>query len=139
MQNDHAKIWLAGPWGNGSLVKYGSGPFSPDPTFLNASDCQATEGVGGVGGGKCYFVDSQASNNWIAHRVRNATHNYVYAESYGKLAMDAPTPVSASACLLRRTKLRSWRDRGSTTFSSCIHQTITSCQVDAYARLEMTC
>jgi hypothetical protein len=51
------------------------------------------QGIGGVGGGKCYFVDSQASNNWIAHRVRNGTHNYVYAESYGKQAMHAPTPV----------------------------------------------
>ena len=93
LQNDHAKIWLAGPWGNGSLVEYGQGPFSPDPSFVNSSNCPATEGVGGVGGGKCYFVDSQASNNWIAIRVRNATHNYVYAESYGKQAMHAPTPV----------------------------------------------
>ena len=64
--NDHAKIWLAGPWGNGSLVEYGEGPFSPDPTFVNSSNCPASEGTG-----KCYFVDSQASNNWIAHRVRN--------------------------------------------------------------------
>ena len=57
------------------------------------------QGIGGVGGGKCYFVDSQASNNWIAHRVRNSTHNYVYAESYGKQAMHAPTPVRPF-CLL---------------------------------------
>jgi hypothetical protein len=99
-QNDHAKIWLAGPWGNGSLVEYGAGPFSPDPTFLNSSNCPATEGVGGIGEGECYFVDSQASNNWIAHRVRNATHNYVYAESYGKQAMHTPTPVRYHPCLL---------------------------------------
>lgn len=102
LQNDHAKIWLAGPWGNGSLVEYGQGPFSPDPTFVNSSNCPTTEGVGGVGEGKCYFVDSEASNNWIAHRVRNATHNYVYAESYGKQAMHAPTPVR--------------------TFSICVHE-----------------
>jgi N-acetylglucosamine-6-sulfatase len=93
--NDHAKLWLAGPWGNGSLVEYGAGPYSPDPTF-NESDCPASEGVGGVGGGKCYFVDSQASNNWIAHRLRNATHNYVYAESYGKQAMHTATPGDPS-------------------------------------------
>ena len=43
--NDHAKIWLAGPWGNGSLVEYGSGPFSPIEGF-NESNCAASEGTG---------------------------------------------------------------------------------------------
>ena len=43
--NDHAKIWLAGPWGNGSLVEYGAGPFSPIDGF-NESNCAASEGTG---------------------------------------------------------------------------------------------
>jgi hypothetical protein len=89
--NDHAKIWgknipvpadlwrdcpdwtdymclstVAGPWGNGSLVEYGAGPYSPDPSTVdnNSSNCAATEGEG-----LCYFLDSKASNNWIALRV----------------------------------------------------------------------
>ena len=43
-----------------------------------------------MGEGKCYFVDSQQSNNWLALRVRNATHNFVYVESFGKTAMNMP-------------------------------------------------
>lgn len=48
--------------------------------------------TGLIGNGSCYFVDSQQSNNWLAHRVRNATHNYVYVESYGAQAMMMVTP-----------------------------------------------
>ena len=64
--NDHAKVWVAGPWGNGSLEQYGNGPYSPEPRTVdnNSSNCAATEGEG-----LCYFVDSKASNNWIALRV----------------------------------------------------------------------
>jgi hypothetical protein len=60
---------------------------------MNQSDCAASESTtkGEVGKGKCYFVDSQASNNWIALRVRNSTHNYVYVESFGAKAMHTPT------------------------------------------------
>lgn len=92
--NDHAKIWVSGPAAvPGTAPTYGAGPAIIDPTgrFTNESDCPATEGVGGVGGGVCSFVDSLASNNWISIRVRNATHNFVYVESYGKQAMAAPT------------------------------------------------
>lgn len=94
--NDHAKIWLAGPWGNGSLVEYGNGPATTDLTF-NESGCPATEGMYGVGKGVCHFVDSKASNNWIALRVRNTTHNFVYAESFGSKAMAAPAPWDSGA------------------------------------------
>lgn len=54
------------------------GPFSPIANF-NESKCEQSEGER-----KCYFVDSQASNNWIALRVRNASHNFVFAESFGE-------------------------------------------------------
>ena len=40
-------------------------------------------------------MDSQESNNWVALRVRNATHNYIYVESFGSKAMNAPTPGGA--------------------------------------------
>ena len=54
--------------------------------------CPGSENAtaGKVGEGKCYFVDSQQSNNWLALRVRNATHNFVYVESFGKTAMNMP-------------------------------------------------
>ena len=92
--NDHAKLWLSGPGSSpGTPPVYGNGPFAADPEFANSSDCAATEAttVGEVGKGECYFVDSKASNNWIALRVRNASHNYVYVESFGAKAMATPT------------------------------------------------
>jgi len=94
--NDHAKIWVSGPGATpGTPPTYGNGPFTPDASFTNESACAATEGVGPVGKGACYFVDSKASNNWIAIRVRNSTHNFVYAESYGAQAMATATGGSA--------------------------------------------
>ena len=70
------------------VISLAAGPYAPNPSLIpNETDCSATEGEG-----LCYFVDSQASNNWIALRVRNATHNFQYAESFGSLAMHTPTP-----------------------------------------------
>jgi hypothetical protein len=77
---------VSGPAVNvGTPVVYGAGPRVVNGSRLNSSECAATEGrtAGSVGQGQCHFVDSTKSNNWIALRVRNATHNYVYAESFG--------------------------------------------------------
>jgi len=93
--NDHAKIWVSGPGEvPGTAPVYGQGPFSTDPNF-NENNCAATENqtVGTVGNGKCHFVDSQESNNWIGIRVRNATHNFMYVESFGAKAVNAPLPT----------------------------------------------
>jgi len=88
--NNHAAIWVSGPAAEaGTPVEYGQGPFSPIPSF-NEADCEASEGEG-----KCYFVDSEASNNWIGIRVRNSTHNFMYVESYGSQAMHTATPNGA--------------------------------------------
>ena len=38
----------------------------------------------------------QASNNWLALRVRNATHNFVYVESFGAKAAQAAVPGGAA-------------------------------------------
>lgn len=84
--NDHAKIWVSGPGEKpGTPVVYGAGPATINHSTVNESGCPATEGAtaGQVGQGQCHFVDSTKSNNWIALRVRNATHNFVYAESFG--------------------------------------------------------
>eukprot|EP00039_Didymoeca_costata_P023725 m.8033 g.8033 ORF g.8033 m.8033 type:complete len:597 (-) comp3823_c0_seq1:58-1848(-) len=87
--NDHAKLWMAGPTPGNSSIVYGAGPFSPDANFQEAK-CAGSEGENGVGNGKCYFVDSQKSNNWIALRIRNSSHNVVFVESYGANAMSKP-------------------------------------------------
>lgn len=42
-------------------------------------------------GGKCFFVDSEASNNWIALRVRNTTHNLIFVQSFGANATSRTT------------------------------------------------
>jgi len=92
--NDHAKLWLSGPSAQpGNPPTYGAGPFAIDAS-MKAEECPRTENhtVGEVGKGRCWFVDSQESNNWAAVRVRNATHNYIYVESFGSKAMNAPTP-----------------------------------------------
>ena len=97
--NDHANLWLSGPAATpGTPILYGAGPWTKDASF-NKSDCSASEGktVGEVGKGSCWFVDSTASNNWIALRVRNATHNFVYVESYGYRALTAPAPMASSS------------------------------------------
>jgi len=36
-------------------------------------------------------VDSTASNNWVALRVRNSSHNLVFVQSFGSGAVEAPT------------------------------------------------
>ena len=103
--NDHAKIWLSGPAAKpGTRPMYGNGPYKRSSATLREGECGATEldKPNAVGEGKCYFVDSQASNNWVAIRVRNATHNFMYAESYGKKAMAAKVPGGGTglfACL----------------------------------------
>eukprot|EP00316_Scyphosphaera_apsteinii_P023593 CAMPEP_0119331290 /NCGR_PEP_ID=MMETSP1333-20130426/80277_1 /TAXON_ID=418940 /ORGANISM="Scyphosphaera apsteinii, Strain RCC1455" /LENGTH=595 /DNA_ID=CAMNT_0007340855 /DNA_START=21 /DNA_END=1808 /DNA_ORIENTATION=- len=97
--NDHAKLWLSGPSATpGTPVRYGAGPWTNNPSFTK-SDCPASEGTtaGEVGKGSCWFVDSQASNNWLALRVRNSTHNFVYIESYGYRALTATAPVQGGA------------------------------------------
>ncbi len=71
--NDHAVQWLSGPAATpGTPVAYGTGPYKPNASTTPEAKCAQTEAAPG---GQCYFVDSQASNNWIALRVRNATHN----------------------------------------------------------------
>lgn len=88
--NDHAQIWMSGPASEpGTPVKYGHGPYSPLPGFKE-EDCRASEGEG-----KCFFVDSEASNNWIGIRIRNASHNVMYVESFGSQAMARTTPDGA--------------------------------------------
>lgn len=91
--NDHAAIWVSGPAAvPGTPVVYGHGPFTPVAVNASEKSCAASENksVGRVGAGECYFVDSTESNNWIAIRVRNATDNFVYAESFGAQAMNTP-------------------------------------------------
>ena len=79
--NDHAIQWLSGPAATpGTAVVYGTGPYKPNASHVAEAKCAATEVQPG---GKCYFVDSEASNNWIALRVRNATHNFVFVQSFG--------------------------------------------------------
>lgn len=93
--NDHAKLWLSGPAEHpGTPVVYGEGPYEkPSPRNFSKPECKNSETntTGEVGQGQCWFVDSQASNNWIALRVRNLTHNYVYVESFGSNAVAHPT------------------------------------------------
>jgi hypothetical protein len=87
--NDHAAQWLSGPAATpGTPVKYGTGPYKPASSTTPEAKCAGTEVAPG---GKCYFVDSEASNNWIALRVRNSTHNLVFVQSFGSNAMNAPT------------------------------------------------
>jgi N-acetylglucosamine-6-sulfatase len=87
--NDHANQWLSGPAATpGTPVKYGTGPYKPASSTTPEAKCAGTEVAPG---GKCYFVDSEASNNWIALRVRNSTHNLVLVQSFGANAMTAPT------------------------------------------------
>lgn len=91
--NDHAALWVSGPAATpGTRTVYEHGPMSMDPK-MSASACEASELTtpGVVGEGKCWFVDSQASNNWIALRIRNSTSNLLYVESFGKLARKART------------------------------------------------
>lgn len=81
--------WLSGPAEvPGTPVKYGTGPYKPAASSAAESKCAGTEVAPG---GECYFVDSTASNNWIALRVRNSTHNLVFVQSFGTNAMAAPT------------------------------------------------
>eukprot|EP00041_Stephanoeca_diplocostata_P016366 m.321999 g.321999 ORF g.321999 m.321999 type:complete len:588 (-) comp20343_c0_seq1:248-2011(-) len=85
--NDHAKIWVSGPGAvPGTMPVYGHGPATVNPQF-DTKHCPATENST-VGNGPCHFVDSTQSNNWIGVRVRNSTHNFMYAESYGSQAMN---------------------------------------------------
>jgi len=88
--NDHAEIYVSGPGETpGTPLVYGRGPWSPNNASQDA--CQHDEAMMPVGQGQCYFVDSQASNNWIALRVRNSTHNLVFVESFGSGAMAQDT------------------------------------------------
>ena len=87
--NDHATQWLSGPAATpGTPVVYGDGPYKPAASSTAEAACAATEAAAG---GACYFVDSTASNNWIALRVRNATHNFVFVQSFGKNAVAKTT------------------------------------------------
>lgn len=91
--NDHAKLWVSGPAATpGTQTVYTSGPMAKDPNMTSAQ-CVASEldTPGAVGEGKCWFVDSKASNNWLALRIRNATANLLYVESFGEQATAAPT------------------------------------------------
>lgn len=80
----------------GTPLVYGSGPATANPHFQE-KNCPATEekNMSAVGDGECYFVDSMLSNNWIALRVRNSTHNYVYAESFGAKVRHSPLRLSS--------------------------------------------
>jgi N-acetylglucosamine-6-sulfatase len=83
--NDHAALWVSGPAATpGTAVVYEKGPMSNDRK-MTAKSCEASELTtpGVVGEGKCWFVDSKASNNWIAIRIRNSTSNLLYVESFG--------------------------------------------------------
>ena len=61
--NDHAEIYVSGPGETpGTPLVYGRGPWSPNNASQDA--CQHDEAMVPVGQGQCYFVDSQASNNW---------------------------------------------------------------------------
>ncbi len=101
--NDHAVQWLSGPGAlPGTPVVYGDGPYKPASSHTAEAECAATEASGP--GGQCYFVDSEASNNWIALRTRNSTHNTVFVQSFGSGARAAPTydgggAVGVFACL----------------------------------------
>ena len=101
--NDHAVQWLSGPAATpGTPLVYGTGPYKPNASRVPEDNCAATEGGAG---GKCYFVDSEASNNWIALRVRNATHNFVFVQSFGANAVAKTTFVSANLhCVMHAKK-----------------------------------
>ena len=87
--NDHAIQWLSGPAAEpGTPVVYGTGPYKPNASHVAEARCAETETNPG---GKCYFVDSEASNNWIALRVRNSTHNFVFVQSFGANAIAKQT------------------------------------------------
>ena len=61
--NDHAAIYVSGPGETpGTPLVYHKGPWSP--TNTNKNSCQRQEATAEVGKGHCWFVDSQASNNW---------------------------------------------------------------------------
>jgi hypothetical protein len=89
--NDHATQWLSGPAATkGTRVVYGKGPYKPiSSSNVTQDHCGATESNGP--GGKCHFVDSMASNNWVALRTRNASHNFIFVHSFGKGAVKKPT------------------------------------------------
>lgn len=87
--NDHAVQWLSGPAAvPGTPVTYGTGPYKPAASQVKEAKCAATEVTPG---GECYFVDSESSNNWVALRVRNSSHNLVFVQSFGKNAVAKPT------------------------------------------------
>ena len=87
--NDHAVQWLSGPAAQpGTPVVYGTGPYKPTTSTTTEARCASTEVNPG---GKCYFVDSTASNNWIALRVRNASDNFIFIQSFGTNAVSKTT------------------------------------------------
>ena len=91
--NDHAVLWESGPGKEtGTPTTYGKGPMANNPT-LTKEQCEQSElkTLGEVGQGSCWFVDSQTSNNWIALRIRNDTHNVLYVESFGLNSLTHPT------------------------------------------------
>ena len=87
--NDHAKLWVSGPAATPGTQTVYVGPMAKDPNMASAQ-CVASElDTPGAGEGKCWFVDSKASNNWLALRIRNATANLLYVESFGEQATAA--------------------------------------------------
>eukprot|EP00928_Gymnodinium_smaydae_P031549 TRINITY_DN23124_c0_g1_i1.p1 TRINITY_DN23124_c0_g1~~TRINITY_DN23124_c0_g1_i1.p1 ORF type:complete len:587 (-),score=30.69 TRINITY_DN23124_c0_g1_i1:88-1848(-) len=71
--NDHSQTW-----DDGSARRACGGPMPNSPEGrLNPKMCKED---GGVGTGRCYFVDSTHSNSWRALRVLNETHNLQYVE-----------------------------------------------------------
>jgi len=92
--NDHSHTWE-----NGSDTTKACGgkmPLSPDEADITkTADCLANDGTSN---GKCYLVDSKASNNWRQLRIVNATHNWNYVEYDPSFQFQATSLSSQGSC-----------------------------------------
>jgi len=72
--NDHSAVWENG---SETRKKCGGGQPRAPSASTTASECTDSDGFST---GKCFMVDSTASNNWRQLRILNATHNWNYVE-----------------------------------------------------------
>jgi len=74
--NDHSDTWENGTQTTDACG--GKMPLAPEGSSITKTkDCLESDGTSN---GKCYIVDSKASNNWRQLRIVNATHNWNYVE-----------------------------------------------------------
>lgn len=74
--NDHSAVWENGT--DTTTACGGKLPLAPEGSGITkTAECLTSDGMSN---GKCYLVDSTASNSWRQLRIVNATHNWNYVE-----------------------------------------------------------